>query len=78
MQLQHYAKERAIQIVADETYAPKDTDMTAQLKKIASSGAGAVVNWSIEPAQSLVPKNMKQLGMKIRCSRAMDSAIPNT
>ncbi len=65
MQLQNYAKEMGVQIVADETYAPKDTDMTAQLKKIASSGAGAVVNWSIEPAQSLVPKNMKQLGMKI-------------
>ncbi|MGB6068774.1 MAG: ABC transporter substrate-binding protein [Desulfomonilaceae bacterium] len=65
LQLQRYAKEIGIQIVADETYAPKDTDMTAQLKKIASSGAGAVVNWSIEPAQSLVAKNMRQLGMKI-------------
>jgi branched-chain amino acid transport system substrate-binding protein len=65
LQLQRYAKEMGIQIVADETYAPKDTDMTAQLRKIESSGAGAVVNWSIEPAQSLVPKNMKQLGMKI-------------
>jgi len=34
------------------------------LKKIDSAGAKAVVNWSIEPAQSLVAKNMKQLGMK--------------
>ncbi|MBM3299003.1 MAG: ABC transporter substrate-binding protein [Deltaproteobacteria bacterium] len=63
-QLQHYAKQMGIEIVADETYAPKDTDMTAQLKKIDSAGAKAVVNWSIEPAQSLVAKNMKQLGMK--------------
>ncbi len=65
LQLHKYAKEIGIEIVADETYAPKDTDMTAQLKKIASTGAGAVVNWSIEPAQSLVAKNMRQLGMKI-------------
>jgi branched-chain amino acid transport system substrate-binding protein len=65
LQLHKYAKNIGIEIVADETYGPNDTDMTAQLKKIESSGAGAVVNWSIEPAQSLVPKNMRQLGMKI-------------
>jgi branched-chain amino acid transport system substrate-binding protein len=59
------AEKMGIEIVADETYAPKDTDMTAQLKKIQTSGAEAVVNWSIMPAQSIVPKNMKQLGMKI-------------
>jgi branched-chain amino acid transport system substrate-binding protein len=65
LQLHKYAKKIGIEIVADETYGPKDTDMTAQLKKIESTGAGAVVNWSIEPAQSLVAKNMRQLGMKI-------------
>ena len=64
-QLQHYAKEMGIEIVADETYGPADTDMTAQLKKIQSSGAKAVVNWSIVPAQSIVPKNMRQLDMTI-------------
>jgi len=64
-QLQHYAKEMGIEIVADETYGPADTDMTAQLKKIQSSGAKAVVNWSIVPAQSIVPKNMRQLEMNI-------------
>jgi branched-chain amino acid transport system substrate-binding protein len=64
-QLKKYAKKMGFKIVADETYAPSDTDMTAQLKKIQSAGAQAVVNWSIVPAQSIVPKNMKQLGMKI-------------
>jgi len=65
MQLQHYAKDMGVEIVADETYGPGDTDMTAQLKKIQSSGAKAVVNWSITPAQSIVPKNMRQLEMNI-------------
>jgi branched-chain amino acid transport system substrate-binding protein len=65
IQLKKFAKKMGLKIVADETYAPSDTDMTAQLKKIESSGAQAVVNWSIVPAQSIVPKNMKQLGMKI-------------
>jgi branched-chain amino acid transport system substrate-binding protein len=63
-QLQNYAKEMGIEVVADETFGPADTDMTAQLKKIESSGAGAVVGWTIVPAQSIIPKNMKQLGMK--------------
>ncbi|MBI4961997.1 MAG: ABC transporter substrate-binding protein [Desulfomonile tiedjei] len=63
-QLQTHAKDMGIEVVADETFGPGDTDMTAQLKKIESSGAGAVVGWTIVPAQSIIPKNMKQLGMK--------------
>lgn len=76
-QLQHYAKEMGIEIVADETYGPADTDMTAQLKKIQSAGAQAVVNWSIVPAQSIVPKNMRQLGMKIQLFQSHGFGNPN-
>lgn len=63
--LTEMANEFGIQLVADESYAPTDTDMTAQLLKIQKAGAEAAVNWSIEPAQSIVPKNMKQLKMTI-------------
>ncbi len=65
-QLKKMAPEMGIEIVADETYGPADTDMTAQLTKIKGTGAQAVVNWSIVPAQSIIPKNMKQLGMTIQ------------
>jgi len=64
-QLVKYAPEYGITIVADETYAPSDTDMTAQLTRIMRKGAQAVVNWSIVAAQSIVVKNMRQLGMTI-------------
>jgi len=64
-QLKKYASKFGIEIVADETYGPRDTDMTPQLTRIKASEAQAVVNWSIVPAQSIVPKNMRQLGMKI-------------
>jgi branched-chain amino acid transport system substrate-binding protein len=64
-QLKKIAEEYAIKIVADETYDPTATDMTAQLVKIKNAGAQAVVNWSIEPAQSIVPQNMNQLKMTI-------------
>jgi branched-chain amino acid transport system substrate-binding protein len=64
-QAKKYARNMGFEIVADETYSQSDSDMTRQLKKIQDSGAEAVINWSIVPAQSIVPKNMKQLGMKI-------------
>ncbi|MBW2147485.1 MAG: ABC transporter substrate-binding protein [Deltaproteobacteria bacterium] len=59
------APKMGLTILADETYGPKDTDMTAQLTKIKGTGAQAVVNWSIVPAQVIVAKNMRQLGMDI-------------
>jgi branched-chain amino acid transport system substrate-binding protein len=59
------ADEYGIEIVADETYAPADTDMTAQLTKIRDTGPEAIVNWSIVPAQSIVMKNKKTLGMEM-------------
>jgi branched-chain amino acid transport system substrate-binding protein len=64
-QLKKLTPEFEIEIVADETYGPDDTDMTAQLTKIKASEAQAVVNWSIVPGQVIVAKNMRQLGMKI-------------
>lgn len=64
-QLKEFAGEYNIEIVADETYGPADTDMTAQLIRIRNSGAQAIVNWSIVPAQSIAPRNMQQLKMTI-------------
>jgi branched-chain amino acid transport system substrate-binding protein len=64
-QLKKLADGYGIEIVADETYSPGATDMTAQLVKIRGSQAQAVVNWSIVPAQSIVPRNMQQLRLDI-------------
>ena len=64
-QLIKIAGEMGITIVADETYNPRDTDMTAQLTKIKGTDAEAIVNWSIVPAQTTVMRNRKQLDMKI-------------
>lgn len=60
-QLKKFAPQFGIKIVADETYGPKDTDMTAQLTKIKGTKAQAIVNWSIVPAQTTVMKNRVQL-----------------
>lgn len=64
-QLKEIAKSKGITIVADETYGPKDTDMTAQLTKIKGSKAEAIICWGTNPGPAIVTRNVKQLGMKI-------------
>lgn len=63
--LKQLAPEYGITIIADEAYSPQDTDMTVQITRIRASGAEAIVNWSIVPAQSIIPRNMQQLGVRI-------------
>lgn len=63
-QCKDVASDYSINIVADETYGPKDTDMTAQLTKIKSdSSIQAVVNPGFGQGPAIVTKNFKQLGM---------------
>jgi len=64
-QLEKYADEFGIEIAVAETYDKAATDLTAVLTKLKAQNVEAVVNWSIVPAQSIVPKNMKQLGMEV-------------
>jgi branched-chain amino acid transport system substrate-binding protein len=63
MQLAKYAPEFGIEIAISESYDSAATDLTALLTKVNAEDVDAVVNWSIVPAQSIVPKNMRQLGM---------------
>ncbi|NJD92346.1 MAG: ABC transporter substrate-binding protein [Geobacter sp.] len=64
-QLKDMARKKGINIVADETYGPKDTDMTAQLTKIKGSKADAIICWGTNPGPAIVTRNVKQLGIKI-------------
>jgi branched-chain amino acid transport system substrate-binding protein len=65
-QLEDLAKTEGIEIVANEVYDKQATDLTDILTKVKSkTGVQAVVNWSIVPAQSLVAKNLRQLGLEI-------------
>lgn len=65
-QLEDAAKTAGLQIVANEVYDRQATDLTDILTKVKSvAGVQAVVNWSIVPAQSIVAKNMRQIGLNI-------------
>jgi branched-chain amino acid transport system substrate-binding protein len=62
-QLEKYASKYGITIAISEVYDSNATDLSALLTKVNAAGVQAVVNWSIEPAQSIVAKNMRQLKM---------------
>ena len=59
------AAQYGLEIVADESFEPKDADMTTQLTKIKSTDAQVIVCWTIGPAGSIVAKNVKQLAVKL-------------
>ncbi len=64
-QLKAQAASFGIQIVSDDTYGPKDTDMTAQLTKIRGSQAQALICWGTNPGPAVIARNAKQLGLKL-------------
>ncbi len=63
--LDKLAAANGITIVIAEEYDKDATDLSALMTKVNAAGIQAVVNWSVEPAQSIVPKNMRQLNMKM-------------
>ena len=63
---QAVASKYGITLVADETYGPKDTDVTAQLTKIKGTpGVESVFVFGFGQAPAVVTKNYAQLGMTI-------------
>lgn len=59
------APEYGIEVVSDESYGAKDTDMTTQLSKIRGSGAQAILNFGFGSAPAIVTKNVRQLGLDL-------------
>ncbi len=64
-QLEKLAPEYGIDIVISEVYDKRATDLTALVTKLKAKGVEAVVNWSIVPAQSIIAKNMRQIGFNV-------------
>jgi branched-chain amino acid transport system substrate-binding protein len=64
-QLEAMAAEYGITILANEVYDVKATDFSDIVTKIKAANPQAVVNWTVAPAQSIVPKNMKQIGLNV-------------
>ena len=60
------AKDRGVEVVADETYGAADTDMTPQLTKIRQNPqVQAVLNAGFGQGPAIVTKNYRQIGMTV-------------
>ncbi len=62
--LQEMIPDMGMEVVADEVYGPKDTDMTAQLTKIKSLKPDAIICWGTNPGPAVICRNRVQLGIE--------------
>jgi branched-chain amino acid transport system substrate-binding protein len=63
--LQELVPDMGMELVADEVFGPKDTDMTAQLTKIRRKKPDAIICWGTNPGPAVVARNRVQLGMDV-------------
>jgi branched-chain amino acid transport system substrate-binding protein len=64
-QVERLAPAFGIQIAVSEVYDKGATDLTAEVTKLKAAGVQAILNWSTEPAQSIVIKNARQMGLEV-------------
>ena len=56
------AESMGVTVAAAEEFGPRDTDMTPQVLKIRSSGAEALLIWSVNPGPTIILKNAASVG----------------
>ncbi len=59
------APQYGLEVVAQENFGPRDTEMTTQLTNAKNAGPQALVVWTIGPAGAIVSKNKSQLGIDL-------------
>jgi len=64
-QLEKLAPEFGIEIAIAEEYDKAAVDLDAEVTKLKAKDVQAVINWSIEPAQSKVPVSVRKLGWNV-------------
>lgn len=63
--IKEQAPKAGLTIVAEETFNPGDTDVTAQLTKIKGSEADAILLWTAGKEAAIAVKNAADLGMEL-------------
>jgi branched-chain amino acid transport system substrate-binding protein len=64
-QVERLAPAHGIEIAVSDVYDKGATDLTAEVTKLKAANVQAILNWSIEPAQAIVIKNVRQLGLAV-------------
>lgn len=65
-ELKKHLPAAGVQIVAEETYGDRDTDMTPQLIRIKTKSPDAIINWGTSVGAAVMTKNARQLRLKSR------------
>ncbi len=63
--MKRLAPQYGIEILGEESFGSRDTDMTAQLTKAKNLKPQALIAWTIGPAGSIIAKNKAQLGIDL-------------
>ncbi len=63
--MKELAPQYGIELIAEESFGNRDTDMTSQLTKVKNSNPQAILAWTTGPAGSIIAKNKVQLGIDI-------------
>jgi branched-chain amino acid transport system substrate-binding protein len=58
-------EDHGFDMVADERFSTGDTDMSAQLTRVAQTDADAILVWAIPPEAAVVTRNYAELGIDI-------------
>jgi branched-chain amino acid transport system substrate-binding protein len=61
---QELVKSNGLELVATETFAAQDTNMTPQLLRIRDANPDAIILWSANPGPTIVAKNAVEMGLK--------------
>jgi branched-chain amino acid transport system substrate-binding protein len=64
-QVEKLAPSFGVEIAVSEVYDKAATDLTAEVTKLKAAKVDAILNWSIEPAQAIVIKNARQIGLTV-------------
>ncbi|WP_026673136.1 ABC transporter substrate-binding protein [Alkalihalobacterium bogoriense] len=64
-QLDSLADEYGINIVAKESYNTQDPDMSAQVTRINSANAEAIIVWGTNPGPAVIASNIRDLGIDL-------------
>jgi len=59
------APQYGIELVSEESFGTRDTDMTSQLTNARNAKPQALIVWTVGPAGSIVAKNKAQLGIDL-------------
>jgi branched-chain amino acid transport system substrate-binding protein len=57
------AEEEGLTVSGTETFAPTDTDMTAQITRLRRGDPDAYMIWGVPPAAAVAQRNLRQLGI---------------